>query len=475
MSTLERLGKYAVTEVLGKGAMGVVYKAFDPNIRRTVAIKTIRKELIDDDRAHTMLARFKNEAQAAGRLSHPGIVAVYDYGEEGDLAYIAMEYVEGNSLREYFNRNTRFEDRDVVSIMAQLLDALAYAHEQGVYHRDIKPANIIIMTNGKLKIADFGIARIDSSNLTQIGAIMGTPGYMAPEQYAGANVDWRADLFSSGVVLYQLLTGVKPFTGSTESIAYKVCYEHPAPPSQLDPERVPSRYDDVVAKAMAKKPDERFQTAHKFRTAVLDAYAEPVSPTVSEETIITEIVPTTVRIEPTSPSQPQAPDATPTPARTTEPPPGWDGNVLKAIELHFARHVGPVAKVMVRRAAGRTLDVDELYSILAENLTSVADRKAFLATRGQLQGALPKKAASATRTTYEASVTHASRVSAPLTPEAIDAAQQRLAAYLGPIAKVIVKKAATQAKTTRQFYMLLADHLGTAAERQRFLDEVGLV
>jgi serine/threonine-protein kinase len=181
MSTLERLGKYAVTEVLGKGAMGVVYKAFDPNIRRAVAIKTIRKELIDDDRAHTMLARFKNEAQAAGRLSHPGIVGVYDYGEEGELAYIAMEYVEGNSLREYFNRNTRFEDRDVVSIMAQLLEALAYAHEQGVYHRDIKPANIIIMTSGKLKIADFGIARIDSSNLTQIGAIMGTPGYMAPE------------------------------------------------------------------------------------------------------------------------------------------------------------------------------------------------------------------------------------------------------------------------------------------------------
>jgi serine/threonine-protein kinase len=474
MSTLERLGKYAVTEVLGKGAMGVVYKAFDPNIRRTVAIKTIRKELIDDDRAHTMLARFKNEAQAAGRLSHPGIVGVFEYGEEGDLAYIAMEYVEGNSLREYFNRNTRFEDRDVVSIMAQLLDALAYAHEQGVYHRDIKPANIIIMTNGKLKIADFGIARIDSSNLTQIGAIMGTPGYMAPEQYAGANVDWRADLFSSGVVLYQLLTGVKPFTGSTESIAYKVCYEHPAPPSQLDPERVPSRYDEVVAKAMAKKPEERFQTAHKFRAAVLDAYAAPVSPTVSEETIITEIVPTTVRIEPTSPSQGPS-EATPTPARTTAPPTGWDGNVLKAVESHFARHVGPVARVMVRRAAGRTLDIDELYSLLAENLTAVADRKAFLATRSQVQGTLPKKPAPGTRTSYEPGSTHASRISAPLTPEAIDAAQHRLAAYVGPIAKVIVKKAATQAKTSRQFYMLLADHLGTAAERQKFLDDVGVV
>src|SRR5262245_32523547 len=285
MTTLERLGKYQITEVLGKGAMGVVYKAFDPNIRRTVAIKTIRKELIEDDGAQALLARFKNEAQAAGRLSHPGIVAVYDYGEEHDVAYIAMEYIEGNSLREYFNRDTRFTDRDAVSIMAQLLDGLAYAHEQGVWHRDIKPANLIIMTNGRLKIADFGIARIDSSNLTQIGAIMGTPGYMAPEQYTGSDVDWRADIFSSGVVLYQLLAGVKPFVGSAEAITYKVCYEHPTAPSQVAPERaIPARYDAVVSRAIAKKSRERFQTAHEFRSALLDAYAGPVSPTLSEET-----------------------------------------------------------------------------------------------------------------------------------------------------------------------------------------------
>ena len=180
-----QLGKYAVSEVLGKGAMGVVYKGFDPHIRRTVALKTIRKELIDDGEAATLLARFRNEAQAAGRLSHPGIVAVYEWGEAGELAFLAMEYVEGNSLREYFNRGTHFGGPDVVSVMAQLLDALHYAHEQGVWHRDIKPANIIIMKNGKLKVADFGIARIDTSNLTQTGAVMGTPGYMAPEQYTG--------------------------------------------------------------------------------------------------------------------------------------------------------------------------------------------------------------------------------------------------------------------------------------------------
>src|SRR5688572_9004783 len=244
MAPLEHLGKYQITEVIGRGAMGVVYKAFDPNIRRTVAIKTVRLESVDEGRAHSMLARFKNEAQAGGRLSHPGIVAIHEYGEENGLAHIAMEYIEGNSLREYLSRGTRFGEGDVVSIMAQLLEALAYAHEQGVWHRDIKPANLIVMRNGKLKIADFGIARIESSNLTLVGAVMGTPGYMAPEQYTGVQVDWRVDIFSAGVVLYELLTGVKPFAGRVEAVAYKVCHENPLPPSRAASERsVPPKYD----------------------------------------------------------------------------------------------------------------------------------------------------------------------------------------------------------------------------------------
>jgi serine/threonine-protein kinase len=480
MATLDKLGKYQITEVLGKGAMGIVYKAFDPNIRRTVALKTIRKELIDDDeRAASMLARFKNEAQAAGRLSHPGIVSVYEYGEEGELAYIAMEYVQGNALREYFNRGTRFEDRDAVSIMAQLLDALAYAHEQGVYHRDIKPANLIVMTNGRLKVADFGIARIDSSNLTQIGAIMGTPGYMAPEQYAGSDVDWRADVFSAGVVFYQLLTGVKPFAGSAESIAYKVCYETPPTPSQVDPERIPAKYDTVVMRAMTKKPEARFATAQAFRAALLGAYAAPVSPTVSEETIITEIVPTTIKIEPTSPSSQSAPsrgsDSSPTPARTTQPPPGWDSAVLKAVEGRLARFVGPVAKVMVKRAGLQTTDLDALYGILAENLTTDAERKQFLATRAQIAGAPPAKAQPGQRTgTVEASTLLAARLAgAQLTPEMVATATRKLTAHVGPIAKVVVKKAALQATTAQQFYTLLAESLPTEPERVRFLEEIG--
>ena len=308
----ERLGKYDIVEVLGKGAMGVVFRGFDPDIDRTVAIKTVRKELIEEeDRAGMALARFKNEARAAGRLSHPGIVAVYDYGESGSVAYIAMEFVQGASLREYFNRGTRFAERDAIAVMAQLLEALQHAHDQGVWHRDIKPANLIIMNNGKVKIADFGIARIDTSTLTQTGVVMGSPGYMAPEQYSDGKVDRRADLFAAGVVMYQLLTGARPFAGSVESIPYKICHVEPPLPSEAEPDRGWERYNAVITRALAKQPADRFQTAAEFRAAILEAYAKPVAATVSEETIIAE--PATgaaMLFEPSNPSARTHPDIT---------------------------------------------------------------------------------------------------------------------------------------------------------------------
>jgi len=466
MAQIERIGKYTITEVIGRGAMGIVYKAFDPNIRRTVAIKTIRLDGGEDERAGAMLARFKNEAQAAGRLSHPGIVAVYEYGEEAGLAYIAMEYIQGNSLREYFARGTRFGEADAVSTMTQLLEALSYAHEQGVWHRDIKPSNLIVMRSGKLKIADFGIARIDSSNLTQTGYVMGTPGYMAPEQYMGGAVDWRADLFSAGVVMYELLTGVKPFAGTVESAAYKVCHDNPLPPSQVRRDSpIAEAYDAVIARAIAKKPVERFESANAFRSALLDAHAAPVSATLSEETIITEAA-RPMKIEPTNPGSASNPP-TPTGGRTatTTPPPGWDPALLKQIEGHFARFVGPVAKVMVRRAGRRTLDVDELYAILAHELDSEEQRKAFMATRSAPSGArVGAAAAAAPRTGPSAE--------AALTAEKIEAAQFRLATYIGPIAKVLVKKAAAQTASSERFYLLLAENLSDA-DRARFLKEVG--
>ncbi len=474
MNGLRQLGKYAISQVLGKGAMGVVYKGFDPHIRRTVALKTIRRELVDDDQAATLLARFQNEAQAAGRLSHPGIVSVYEWGEAGELVFLAMEYVQGNSLREYFNRGTRFEARDAVSIMAQLLDALHYAHEQGVWHRDIKPANLIIMNNGKLKIADFGIARIDTSNLTQAGAVLGTPGYMAPEQYTGDTVDWRADIFSAGVVLYQLLTGVRPFIGNPEALAYKVCHEQPALPSEADPGRCTTQFDAVAMKALAKSAAERYQNARAFRDAILAGFAEPVSPAVSEETIINEPIPHKSSHDPSHPSLPpsvpsgSSPGAS-NPAAKTVPPPGWDSAVLKQIEQQLARLVGPVSKVLVRRGASATTDINRLYRMLAENLTKPEERSAFLAGREKLRGLAPGDA----EMTAAQERAPATGLTVQLTPAAIEEATRKLSAYLGPIAKVVAKQAATQASSRSHFHQLLAEKLSDPKERAKFLKDVG--
>src|SRR4249920_3268027 len=185
MSDLERLGKYEIRSVLGRGAMGIVYKAFDPHIERAVALKTIRKDVVDPEVAQEYMARFKNEAKAAGRLHHPNIVSVYEYGEDDAVAYIAMEYVEGTGLREYLNRKVSFDFGQLVALMTQMLTALEFAHAHGVIHRDIKPSNLIVNSTGLLKVADFGVARVDTSTLTNVGMVIGTPSYMSPEQCMG--------------------------------------------------------------------------------------------------------------------------------------------------------------------------------------------------------------------------------------------------------------------------------------------------
>src|ERR1022692_2155813 len=229
------IGKYRIDSVLGKGAMGVVYKAFDLGIERAVAIKTVRKDLVDPDLVEQSMARFKNEARAAGRLLHPNIV---------------MEYVEGTGLRDFMNRGASFDLAQVATIMTQLLLALDFAHERGVIHRDIKPANLILTESGTLKVADFGIARIDTSSLTSVGMVMGPPSYMSPEQCQGLVVDRRPDLFSAGVVFYELVAGEKPFSGALETIAYKICHESPRPPSTVSRLALSPMIDAVVATAL---------------------------------------------------------------------------------------------------------------------------------------------------------------------------------------------------------------------------------
>jgi serine/threonine-protein kinase len=265
------LGKYQIRGVLGRGAMGTVYDGWDPVIGRRVAIKTVRMFGDDDPEAREGLARFKNEAQAAGRLSNPNIVAVYDYGESDDTAFIVMEFVEGHSLKERLDTKEPVPLGETARVMQQVLAGLQFSHDKGVVHRDIKPGNVMLTRDGQVKLADFGIARIESSVMTQAGTMLGTPAYMSPEQLMGQAVDARSDIYSSGVLLYQLLTGERPFEGGMTTIIHKALNTTPPRPSEISV-TAPPALDCVVVRAMAKRPADRYPNAAAFARALREAF-----------------------------------------------------------------------------------------------------------------------------------------------------------------------------------------------------------
>ncbi len=281
-----RIGKYEIQGVLGEGGMGVVYKALDPFIRRLVAIKTIEKARLDAGAQRMGMVRFRNEAQAAGRLQHPGIVAVYDYGEDEELAYIVMEYVRGKSLHEHLANETRYELAEAWQILSQLLDAIGYSHAQAVVHRDLKPANILINEDGRIKVSDFGIARVDANQFTEVGEVLGTPYYMAPEQVLGGPIDLRADLYAVGIICYQLLTGRRPFAGTPMEVMQQVIDFMPVDPSRINP-ALPRDLDHVMRTALAKLPEDRFQGARELADRLrhtLDAALPPLAANTASET-----------------------------------------------------------------------------------------------------------------------------------------------------------------------------------------------
>jgi eukaryotic-like serine/threonine-protein kinase len=264
----KRLGRYQVVAELGRGAMGTVYEAHDPRIDRIVAIKIISITGVSPSEAEAYRARFMREAQAAGRLSHPGIVTIYDVDEDptSRTPYIVMEYMPGKRLDTFVEQlpSQRLTRETSLALAQQIAEALDYAHAQGIVHRDIKPGNVIVAGDGCAKIADFGIAKIALTEFTVPGQVLGTPSFMAPEQFLGAPVDGRADLFSLGIILYWMLTGVKPFTGeSAASISFKLVYEDPAPATQVSPTLHPD-FDTVLSRALAKDPAARYQSGKEF-------------------------------------------------------------------------------------------------------------------------------------------------------------------------------------------------------------------
>jgi serine/threonine-protein kinase len=270
---LTRLGRYKIRGELGRGAMGIVYEAEDPALDRIVALKTI---LLEDDAEgrKEYHQRFFQEAKAAGKLTHPNIITVYDFGEEGDLAYTAMELLKGVELRARMLKG-EISTVEAVDIARQVADGLGYAHEHGVVHRDIKPSNIMILPRGRVKIMDFGIARVRvADHKTSTGVVLGTPRYMSPEQVAGLPVDNRSDIFSLGIVLYEMLTRGSLFGGAdTPQILHNVSNVEPVPPSRVNRE-VPPMLDFIIARALKKDPAGRYQDAYELAADLRTCLAE---------------------------------------------------------------------------------------------------------------------------------------------------------------------------------------------------------
>jgi eukaryotic-like serine/threonine-protein kinase len=280
--TITKLGRYDIVRVLGKGAMGMVYEARDPNLDRRVAIKTIKVENLSAEASADYEARFRTEARSAARLQHPNIVSVYDSERHGDTAYLVMEYVQGDDLKQHLDGGKRYSVEQSVSIVRDLLAALDYAHRQNIVHRDVKPANLLVEASGRVKLTDFGVARIqDSGEATRTkGSMVGTLKYMSPEQVQGLSVDARADLFAAGIVLYQLLTGKRPFDGESEfAIIHQIVSQHPALPSSINPQ-LPAALDAVVERALAKQREDRFASAQEFALALQEASGQVPDPTI---------------------------------------------------------------------------------------------------------------------------------------------------------------------------------------------------
>ncbi len=257
---MKQIGRYEIIEELGQGAMGAVYKARDPMMDRVVAVKTILASALTGPLASDYRERFFREARAAGRLAHPGIVTVYDVAEQEGTPFLVMEFIDGRTLEKMLETGERFDAERVMDYGQQLAEALDYAHKGGVIHRDIKPANIMVTSDGRPKITDFGVAKLTAAQVTTTGQLLGTPAFMAPEQFTGARIDGRSDLFALGVLLYWLATGDRPFTGETVmAVSYKIVHTEPVPPRKINP-AVPRDLENVILKCMEKDPAERYQS-----------------------------------------------------------------------------------------------------------------------------------------------------------------------------------------------------------------------
>lgn len=430
--------------------MGTVYRAHDPLIDRFVAIKVIRDEVLNVDVRDEYLSRFRIEAQAAGRCAHPNIVAIFDFADEVSHPYIVMELVPGQPFSQVLHDSALRAQTDCLGVMRQMLAALAYAHARQITHRDIKPANVIVTGDGQAKVTDFGIARVELGSQTQLGEMLGTPNYMAPEQVKGGAVDHRVDLFASACILYQILKGRAPFAGRTmaETIARLL---DQAPLDLSDMENGPhAAYVPILRRGLAKHADDRFPTAESFIDALNSvAGVTPTLPT--DDTVVVN----------------RARSFVPGESRFTP-------DELRALEAGLAHYMGPIARLKVKQAAQTATSLSELHALLSKELARPDEIAEFLKAHPADPASL--RAANASHVAIPSSPddghghhTHLdtgslaggnrSWSSVPVTPQLQEAAVAGLVRLVGPIAKLLVSQASKDAPDARTFVDRLSAHI----------------
>jgi eukaryotic-like serine/threonine-protein kinase len=444
----KRVGKYRIDHVIGRGAIGIVYKGYDEQIDRPLAIKTLRPEILDDvDDLEGFLKRFTTEAKSAGRCLHPNIVTVFDLVEHERRPYIVMEYVNAGTLENVIQAGALIPVRQVGEIMAQILLALDHAHSKGVIHRDVKPANILCPSATSVKVTDFGVARLDSLDLTQpngLGAV-GTPNYMAPERFLGRPADVRSDLFSAGVILYQLLTGARPFVAfDLPDLMRRLLNEFPPSVTTLRPE-LWSEIDAVAQKALARNPEDRFQTAERF----VDALNAAIAARPNDNLLPLDL---------TKLSRPASNDATANAAPEGMSETMADQLSVGAIDTlsrTLARWLGPIARLVVKQALLETNDVDTLLASLSRQIKPETEIALFRRTAEKLlRDDLGLASARAQETISDAEV---------------KAAVDVLISVIGPVARRLVSREALTAVGRDDFYRRLADQIPDERAKSRFL------
>jgi serine/threonine protein kinase len=458
----QRLGKYQILETLGQGAMGVVYKGLDPDIERIVAVKVMHPHLSGSAAGDALHQRFRREARTAARCLHPNIVTVFDLGRDAGRDFIVMEFVEGEELKEVIARGHAFSQEEAVYVLMEVLKALEVAHRQEVVHRDIKPGNIILLVGGGVKVADFGVARTDESDLTMTGHLIGTPVYMCPEGLQGEPVDHRADLYSAGMVLLELLTG--------ERVLPQQMYRQPLQAlldqifAQPRGSRLPEALQWVLRTALAEDPRARFADAASFMRALEGVSQGPAD----ERTVMRDLAASVTAARPVGQSG--------TPGRYASSSPDqfvWTPELLKKLEAELVTHTGPVAGLLIRKLSATSNAPMELVEALAGHITDPGERAAFVRKARHCMGS----GSSHDDTVPGGSESPAARRDLPvaetLPAEQLERLATHLAAHVGPFARQLVTHHARRSYKLVDFYRQLSARIPDADERQRFLAEIG--